>query len=145
MVNTRILSRHKGALPCGEDRFIQGKPLYDPVEVAKLAHNAGLDDVLLWTKKCIADTEKLNLKPLAVAALIKEAVSHGCYLRSEWCQGKPNGPWAACDAYKITRRETVEALDRELSFTYYVKFCIGQNGKLMIVASCHLEESRRNR
>lgn len=145
MVNTRILSRHKGALPSGEDRFIQGEPLYDAMEVVRLAQSAESDDVLLWTRKCIADTEKLELKPLAVAALIKEAVSHGCYLQSEWCQGRPNGPWAACDAYTITRRETVEALDRELPFTYYVKFCIGDTGKLMIVASCHLEEPRRSR
>lgn len=145
MVNPRILSRHKGALPSGEDRLIQREPLYDATEVVRLTQSGESDDVLLWTRKCIADVEKLELKPLAVAALIREAVIHGKFLQSEWCQGGSNGPWAACDAYTITRMETVQALQRELSVSYYVKFCIGANGKIMIVASCHLEEPRRNR
>ncbi|MET3715356.1 hypothetical protein ABMD26_001604 [Pseudomonas sp. PvP001] len=64
----------------------------------------------------------------------------GRYLNAQWCQtGKP-GVWAACDAYRVSRKEWNEYAYKELDVTYYVKFCIGKLGGLILLVSCHTSD-----
>jgi hypothetical protein len=70
---------------------------------------------------------------------------NGSFRGSEWCTSKPEGPLAACDAYAVQRAEWSQYAYKELQCRYYVKFCIGKTGKILLVASCHLEENRRTK
>jgi hypothetical protein len=49
-----------------------------------------------------------------------------------------SGPWAACDAYELKRRERCPVARKELEYTYYIKFAIGMTGKILLLVSCHL-------
>jgi len=69
--------------------------------------------------------------------LFTEALSKGRFIGSEWCQQQPTGPWAACDAYSLVRREWMSAARRELDMEYYIKFAIGISGTILLLASCH--------
>jgi len=144
MVNNTIVSRFRGELPQGDDdRSILGGPLYPREELLALLESVEEKQISLWSRKCIADAAKLELEPLDIAALISKALTGGKFLKSEWCTSKPDGPWAACDAYAVECLEWSEYARRELPCRYYVKFCIATTGKVMIVASCHLEDIRR--
>ncbi|MDO3377822.1 hypothetical protein M3027_06765 [Geoalkalibacter halelectricus] len=133
-----IVSRFSGALPAvGADRTIPGGPLYPAEEVLKLL-KAGGGAVRVWTRKCAADVQQLALDPDDLIALVSEAVARGRFTGSEWCQQKPAGPWAACDAYALTRHEWVQASRKELAFDYYLKFAIGRTGTILLLVSCHL-------
>ncbi|VWB96583.1 hypothetical protein BPS26883_04671 [Burkholderia pseudomultivorans] len=137
MVNNRTnVGKWQGTPPPepGEDRKISGGPLYSLDDLEPLL---AAGKVALWTKDCAKDAANLGFDLDDVAALIREAIVHGRYIDSEWCQGKPTGPWAACDAYSLRRTEWNEFARRDLTCDYFVKFAIGKTGNVVITISCH--------
>jgi len=143
MVNNTIVSRFTGP-PLPHEvvgRKLSGGPLYPPSEVLELLDRQGNEAVRAWSRDCIRDVQKLELKDDDLAKLIGHAVQDGRFLGSEWCVQKPEGPWAACDAYSLRRQEWIEAVAKHMSAQYYIKFAIGKTGLLLFLASCHLSGS----
>lgn len=138
MVSDMIVSRYSSTLPASTtERKIPGGPLYSAEEVVEVLES-GSDVVRTWTQKCTADVQNLALDAEDLAALVIKAVRHGHFKGSEWCQQKPSGPWAACDAYALTCREWFEAARKEFTLDYYFKFAIGKTGAILLLVSCHL-------
>lgn len=139
MVNNVLnVSAYEGEPPSetSESRIYIEGPLYS---VANVLEILDLGDVQthLWTRRCIQDVENLVLDIPEVQVLLKQAITQGEYLNSEWCVQRPTGPWAACDGYRLFRNEWVEYAHREMRFEYYVKFAIGKTGKILLLVSCH--------
>ena len=134
MVNTTIVSRYTSDLPlgAGKGRKISGGPLYSADEVLALLVAWGDQAVSAWTTKCIEDMQKWTLDADDLCGLIKIAVCTGRFLGAEWCVQKPNGPWAACDAYRLSRREWVANARKEMDFEHYVKFAVNKNGNPVV-------------
>lgn len=141
MVNNVInVSAYEASPPSGvvDGRInIVGGPLY-PAEGVIALLEAGENSAILWTRQCIHDVQQLAFDIEDVRLLIKQAVTQGRYLNSEWCVQKPVGPWAACDAYRLFRDEWVENARKEMRHEYYIKFAIAKTGKLLLIVSCHL-------
>lgn len=112
------------------------------IEVLELLARISADDVIAWTEKCIKDLQKWELDADDLVELLHIAVTKGRYRNSEWCVQNPQGPWAACDAYDLTRSEYIEHARKEMEIEYYLKFAISRNGDLMLVVSCHPPEDR---
>ncbi|TEU30147.1 hypothetical protein E2B99_03450 [Alkanindiges illinoisensis] len=72
-----------------------------------------------------------------VCDLLHEAFDSGQYIDSEWCLNK-KGHWLACDSYRIRRREFIEAAHKVMQIEYFIKFCIGKMGAIVLIVSCHL-------
>lgn len=137
MVNDKVVSRFSGA-PTRENGGIIGKePLYPPDEVLDLLDRRSIGAITLWTNDCQKDVQNLELDHDGVIKLIRNALRSGRFLNSQWCQQKPGGPWAACDAYTVTQAEWIEAAFKSLDIQYYVKFALNKSGKLLLVVSCH--------
>src|SRR5512139_2302432 len=115
MVNKTIVSRFTGDLPLveGACRKIAGGPLYSVDEVLTLLAKSGDQAVHAWTNKCSEDMQKWALDAGDLSELIERAMHSGRFLGAEWCVQRPNGPWAACDAYSLTRREWMPHAHRE--------------------------------
>jgi len=144
MVNNRgNLSAYSGLPPTSAQasRDIAGGPLYQPAEVRALLEK-GEAAIVPWTRKCKNDLLRLSLDLTDAQALVREALQQGRFRNSEWCEQQPNGPWAACDAYQLLRKEWVKAAYKEMAFEYYVKFAIGKTGKLLLLVSCHEPQER---
>lgn len=144
MVSGRVVSLFTGELPASPDRGIPHGPLYPAAEVLKLLKDCGIRGIQVWTRKCAADLQKLMLDADDLADLLRESVLGGRFIGSEWCQQTPDGPWAACDAYALSRREWVAVAHRKMPMEYYLKFAIGKTGKILLLISCHLSEERRS-
>jgi len=144
MVNYRILSRYEGELPSGANasRAIPGGPLYPIDEILSILDAVGSDAIRAWTRKCTEDMQKWSLDDNDIHELIEIAVRAGRFLGSEWCQQNDNGPWAACDAYQVTRNEWLDNARKYMDCDYYLKFAIGKQGNLLLVVSCHPPEDR---
>ena len=141
--NHTIISRWVGERPAaGADREIRGGPLYPAEDVRAVLSGAGLNKVSTWTRKCLVDAQKLSFGTRDIGELVEFALRHGRYLGSEWCEQKSGGPWAACDAYSLIRREKLPHTGRELDVEYYIKFAISRTGNVILVASCHPPEDR---
>lgn len=140
MVSVRVVSRYNVDFPGAgaTARGIAGGPLYPNAEVVKLLAQIGAKGVLPWTRKCTEDIQRLSLDSDEVFALVSETIRCGRYIGSEWCEQQPSGPWAACDAYELKRRERCPVARKELEYTYYIKFAIGMTGKILLLVSCHL-------
>lgn len=138
--NRRNVSLYAGELPVMVDgrldRAITNGPLYGKEDVLALCSSGQLH---LWSKGAVTDAQKWALDVMDLCALISLAVRHGDYLRSEWCEQKPNGPWAACDAYLAVRPEWIEAVHKEIEITWYLKFAIAKTGQMLLSASNHPE------
>lgn len=139
MVKSVNVSRHAEAPPeepGSQGRTIANGPLYPRADVL-----AALDDrgVSLWTRRSIADAQGLGLDEDAVEALVRDALHQGRYHKSEWCQQKPSGPWAACDVYLLTRLEWNDNAFRDLAIDYYLKFALAKSGRLVLTVSCHVQ------
>lgn len=138
--NTTNVSAYSGQPPseAGSKRIhIEGGPLYAVTDVLALL-DAGDEQTVLWTRKCVADVQQLAYGISDIRALLKQALTGGQYLKSEWCVQKPTGPWAACDSYRLQRIEWIEHAHKEMHIEYYVKFAIGKTGKLLLLVSCHI-------
>lgn len=134
---TANVSAYEGTPPDDdEDRSIPGGPLYDTEAVLALTTKDELD---FWSKGAIGDAEKWSLDVSDVCRLVELAIRQGSYLGAQWCVQKPNGPWAACDAYKVTREEWLEAVQGTRPVTYYLKFCIAKTGTVLFSVSNHPE------
>ena len=118
------------------DRAITEGPLYKPDDLVALANE---EKITLWSRGAIRDAEKWELDTANVAFLVKQAIWHGQYLGSEWCEQKPKGPWAACDAWIVTIHEWIEPAGKSMSITYYLKFCIAKTGSMLLMVSNHPE------
>ena len=145
MVNDTIVSRYTGKLPLktGASRKIPGGPLYPAGEVRALLKDLGGQAVYAWTDKCSRDMQKWALEADDLCELLGIALQTGRFRGAEWCVQRPNGPWAACDAYSLVRWEWVEYAQREMDMEYYIKFAIAKTGKVLLVVSCHPSEDRR--
>lgn len=141
MVNNAMnVSAYAGVPPAetGDSRnYISGGPLYSVKDVLALL-DVGEKSTTLWTRQCTNDVQQLALDITGLQQLIREAVTRGHYVNSEWCVQKPTGPWAACDGYRLSREEWVEYAHKEMRYEYYVKFAISKTGKLVLLVSCHL-------
>ncbi|MET0008713.1 MAG: hypothetical protein ABW124_05350 [Candidatus Thiodiazotropha sp. 6PLUC9] len=145
MVSKTIVSRFTGDLPLDEEacRKIAGGPLYPADEVLALLAGSGAQAVQAWTRKCTADMQKWSLDTDDLYELMEIAVRSGRFRGAVWCVQRPNGPWAACDAYSLVRREWIAYARKEMDMEYYIKFAIAKTGKLLLVVSCHPPEDRR--
>jgi len=133
MVNSMILSRHEGDTPdVGANRKIPNGPLYPDI-IDKIDNCT----VVAWTKKCALDVQDLSLDEEDLVYWIKEAVSHGVFKGSEWCQNGQQGAWAACDAYTVKAAYWNETTGRQMSCQYYIKFCINRTGNVVMTVSFH--------
>jgi len=133
------VSRYAGDPPVADgspDRIIRGGPLYEEKEVLSLA---AAGQLLLWSSGAIRDAQKWSFELDDLCRLVSLAVQRGRYLRSEWCEQRPNGPWAACDAYRVTRFEWNEAAHKDFELAYYMKFAISKTGQMLLSASNHPE------
>ena len=93
--------------------------------------------VRVWTNKCQRDVQTLSLDTVGLCKLMEIAVQSGRFRGAQWCVQRPNGPWAACDAYSLVHREWIDTANRYMDISYYIKFAIAKTGNLLLVASCH--------
>lgn len=136
MVSSIILSRYREGLDpdfVGRQK-IAGGPLYSSVDVLPLLKT---ESIIAWTSKCIKDLQKWSLDTEDIVELIKLAVTNGRYKDSEWCQQKPNGSWAACDAYTVIEERWNENTKQYQDTEFYLKFAIGKLGNVILTISCH--------
>ena len=122
----------------GGDRRISDAPIYDPDQLLALAQ---AENVTFWSKGARRDAVKWSLDIPDVSRLVVAALQGGRFLRSEWCQSKAGGPWAACEAWIITQREWVENASKYMDITYYLKFAISRTGRILLMASNHPENT----
>jgi hypothetical protein len=139
VINNRVnVSRYKGAPPSdsrtGFNRKIVGGPLYPASEVTALAEQGSLN---FWTRGALEDAQKWKIDAIDASSLLRLALKSGRFLGAEWCEQKPSGPWAACDAYTITRQEWNQAAHKHIDCTYYLKFAISKTGQVLLMASNH--------
>lgn len=144
MVNNVNISRYSCRPPdsANDSREISGGPLYQPADILAILGENGCNSLIPWTRKCINDMQKYALDSDDADEFIRIGMRNGHFLGSEWCEQKPNGPWAACDAYRVFRREWIKAADKEMDVEYYIKFAIGKTGLILLLVSCHLSENR---
>lgn len=143
MVNNQNVSAYHGTPPDqSADRKISGGPLYKTEEVSALLTRKGIDAFTAWTRKCTNDLQGYGLDPDDVLELLCLAIKSGYFLGSEWCMQKPGGPWAACDAYRLHKREYIAYLRKEMTIEYYIKYAIGKTGQILLLVSCHLYQNR---
>ena len=142
MVTRYNISLYQGEPPkdgaTDRERKIGGK-LYSREDVEALIKDPTA--IRFWTPKCQRDAAKLNLDENGATDLLRDALRHGKHLPAEWCEQRPDGPWAACDVYVLRRKEWNDAARREMDCEYYLKFAISKTGKLLLMASCHLSEN----
>ena len=140
MVNIMVnVSAYAGMPPGeGEPLEIQGGPIYEPGAILAIL-GKGSPSAHAWTRKCIQDVQQLGFDDADLCTLLADAINKGRYSKSMWCVQKPTGPWAACDAYLLERREWNNYAHKELSIEYYVKFAIAKSGQVLLIISCHLQ------
>lgn len=122
-------------------RIISGGPLYPRDEILALVRSSV--NVIPATEKAIKDVQKLCLEHAGLLDLLDCCVTSGRFIGSEWCELGTGGALAACDAYHLCRREWNQYAHKELPVEYYVKFCIGKTGQVVLLISCHPPEDKR--
>ncbi|MFZ2124929.1 MAG: hypothetical protein WA012_05550 [Rhodoferax sp.] len=133
--NSVNVSRFDGLPPQNDEpRDIPSGPLYPTFEIKSLAESI---NVRPWSNGAVKDAQKWCLSNEDIADLIKLAVTKGIYGGSEWCKAQPAGPWAACDAYTVSRPDWIEATHKYTLTDYYLKFAISKTGTLLLSASNH--------
>lgn len=142
MVNTNVVSLYDASPPSGARGRLKIKgnslPIYKAIEVMEILEAQGGGSVKPATKKCVDDVLRLEFDGDDLTGLISAAMENGRFIDSEWCELKGGGPWAACDAYSLRCKQWVENANKEMIIEYYVKFAIGKNGNILLLASCHL-------
>ena len=136
----RNVSQFAGAVPLAAatdgNRLIGKARIYDAASVLAMARSGNIN---LWSSGARRDAAKWSLDTENLAELLVLALQHGRFLGAEWCQSKSNGPWAACEAWVVTRAEWNQNAAKNLQMTYYLKFAIAKTGKLLLMASNHPE------
>lgn len=126
-----IISSHQTGFT-GKPSKIIGGPLYD--NIASVITSANISVV---TDQCTKDVAALEKDESALRESIKRAVSSGRFIGSEWCQINSYSVWAACDAYSFFEKAWIEAAHKEMDCEFYVKFCIGITGAVVLTISFH--------
>lgn len=140
MVKIINISQYDGELPEQEgDRKISNGPLYEKNHVLNILGQKGSASqaIVPWTRKCVADLQRYELDDTDLIELLSLALEQNNYKGSEWCESKPGGVWAACDAYRVLRSEYVANQDRSYQMDYYIKFAVSRQGKVLLLVSCH--------
>ena len=140
MVNTLNVSQYTGQKPPennNADRSISGGPIYSPEQIKEVLAE-GEQAITLWTRKCIKDVRELGMDTSDVIRLIDQAIANGQYRGSEWCQQNSGRSWAACDAYRLVRKEVAPATNKEMDCEYYLKFAVAKTGNVILTVSCHI-------
>jgi len=137
MVRIIVLSEYSSDPPDGSGRvkIATGQPLYSLERVQALVKDE--QRLSLWTRKCLGDVHKLFDSDLERVAELIQALRKDGYIDSEWCEnGK--GAWAACDAYRIRRLDTIPVTGKTMTVEYFVKFAVSKTGQLVLLVSCHV-------
>ena len=140
MIRSLNVSAYEGACPGpGANRQIlkiKGGPLYPAAAVRALAESGNL---VLWSNGARRDAVKWGLDLPDIAELVCAALDGSGYRDSEWCLQHPGGPWAACDAYMVTRAEWNDRAQKALRVTWYLKIAISKAGTALLSVSNHPE------
>lgn len=137
-----IVSKYRENPPNAEncsdnDLLVVNGPLYPAPDVLHLLEKKA--SVNPFTAKCRSDLTNMAMDMGDASDLIRDALEYGKYINSQWCiSDVKKKMWAACDAYRLKRKEWDHVTHKDLSFSYYVKFAIHKNGTLLLLASCHL-------
>jgi len=139
MVRIIVLSEYSSDPPDGSGRVKiateGGQPLYSLERVQALVKDE--QRLSLWTRRCQRDVHKLFDSDLERVAELIQALRKDGYIDSEWCENGKGG-WAACDAYRIRRLETIPVTGKSMSIDYFVKFAVSKTGQLVLLVSCHV-------
>lgn len=131
-----IVSSHQNGFT-GLASKIAGGPLYK--NILAIINAASVSAV---TEQCRKDVADLGKDENSLKDSIRLAVSRGRFLGSEWCQINSNNVWAACDAYSFIEKAWVEAAHKEMDCEFYIKFCIGLSGAIVVIVSFHPPRQR---
>lgn len=131
-----IVSSHKDGFTKSASK-ITGGPLYK--NILSILSAANISAV---TEQCRKDVASLGKDENSLKESIRLAVSRGRYIGSEWCQINANDVWAACDAYSFAEWSWVEAAHKEMECEFYIKFCIGITGAVVLIVSFHPPRQR---
>lgn len=131
-----IVSSHETGF-LGSASKIAGGPLYG--NILAIIDSAKISAI---TEQCRKDVAELGKDESSLKSSIKLAVSRGRFIGSEWCQINSNNVWAACDAYSFTEKAWIEAAHREMDCEFYIKFCIGKTGAVVLIVSFHPPRQR---
>lgn len=101
-----------------------------------------LASIAVVTRQCRRDVASLGKDEEALREAIKAAVKSGRYLCSEWCQLSAADTWAACDAHSYIERAWNEAAWKEMDCDFYIKFCVGKTGSVILMLSHHPHRQR---
>lgn len=139
MVRRLVLSEYTSALPDDPARAKiateQARPLYELDRVKALVQDEAR--LALWTRKCRRDVRELFDNDLTEVAALIRSLQPSDYLDSEWCANGQDA-WAACDAYRIRRKEAASRPGASITVEYFLKFAIGKTGQLLLLVSCHV-------
>jgi hypothetical protein len=142
VVNRRILSKWDSQAPPSEDdwahdqRKIDHAQLYATQDVLE-ALGSKDGRIILWTDKSVRDVADMGWDLEDVRDLLKQAIQSGSRKNPEWCEAKPGGHIAACDAYSLARLETNPNSGMGMLMEYYIKFALGHTGTVILIISCH--------
>lgn len=133
----KVLSRYNHSPPDDEtaNRKIQTPSALYPVDEVRSILKP--DSIDYATNKASFQAQQLSFSFDDICELINDAFDTGRYIDSEWCIGK-RGHWLACDSYCIRRHEFIEAAHKVMQIEYFIKFCIGKMGTIVLIVSCHL-------
>lgn len=127
-----IVSRYNAGFK-GSSCKISGGPLYKN-EILDVINSA---KIVVGTRKCQKDLMALSKDEEDLRGIIENAVENGRFHQSEWCELSSPNTWAACDSYKWVENCWIEAANKEMDCHFYIKFCIGKAGNVVITASYH--------
>ena len=127
-----IVSRYAEGYPV-ESKKIPAGPLY----ANDILNIIGSAQMIVGTRRCLRDLRALSKDDSDLKDMITKAVLRGKYHQSEWCQLSSPDTWAACDSYKWVERCWIEAASKEMDCHFYIKFCIGKLGNMVITVSYH--------
>lgn len=136
VINKRkVISRYCANPPADEasgERIKTSAPLYPRQEVIDLACK---QELFLWSDGARVDAAKWGFDTESLCDLLKTHLATARYRNSSWCEAKPNGPWAACDAYVITTYVWCDIQGKTVRKDDYIKLAISVAGKIALVSN----------
>lgn len=127
-----IVSQHTDGFS-GVSKKIPSGPLYAD-EILNIIESAKM---VVGTRRCQRDLRALAKDESDLKDIIIHAVTSGKFHQSEWCELSQPNTWAACDSYIWVEKCWIEAAHKDMSCCFYVKFCIGKLGNIVITISYH--------